>query len=51
MAHRADGYAALQRWRLALSKFLFFLLGNFNRREKENDKLLYAQERKRKKEP
>jgi hypothetical protein len=31
--------------------FFFFLLGSFNTREKENDKLPYAQERKRKREP
>jgi hypothetical protein len=35
--------------------FVFFLLGNFNglfyAREKENDKLLHVQERKRKREP
>jgi hypothetical protein len=51
MAGQIDKYAALQRWRLALPKFLFFfnfLLGNFNTREKKNEKLLYVQKRKRK---
>jgi hypothetical protein len=43
MACRADKYAILQQWRVALSKFLFFLVGSFN-------SLLYTRERKRKRE-